>query len=58
MVNSIKGLTRIKKTCVHWSVMSSVVLDYAFCSKNTQCHVSRVFCFKSKLMIMCNEVDL
>ena len=41
MVNSIKSLLRIKKTCVHWSVMTSVVLDNAFYSKNT--HVSRVF---------------
>ena len=49
MVDSIKSLTRIKKTCVHWSVMFSVVLDHAFYSKNA--HVSRMFCFKSKLVI-------
>ena len=56
MVNWLTSLTRIKKTCVHWSIMTSVVLDNAFYSKNT--HVSRVFCFKSKLVIMCNKVHL
>ena len=54
MVDSIKSFTRIHKTCVHWSIMSGVVLDNAFYGKNT--HASILFGLKSKLVIMCNKV--
>ena len=56
MFYSIQSHAGVKKTCVHWSVMSSVIRDDAF--YYNKAHISRVCCLKPKYTKVCPVINV